>query len=284
MAELAGERRSTDGDFAAKLLDWAGAYTILFVGLAHLLIVGEHFLVATYLGVLFLTNCIGAVVVAAGLYLSRYTFWAWLLGDLIAGGAFVGFIASRTIGLPDATEFVGQWLNIAGLLTLGLDGFFLLLSLLALTPQGRTLITTIDQKRLGQADAAEEKAPKQKAPGQIEREMSGIRSQVASDLLDLRKRVGPQAVKERVERSIRERLRDVAFGPLGPSLESQQGQVLQPGGKEQVRLVLEAGRAYYPFRWVAQAAKSNPRSFVILAGLAAVVAALIRRHSKSRNG
>src|SRR5215212_6464505 len=152
MTDTSEERR---GDFAVNLLNWAGAYTILFIGLAQVLTVGEHFLVATYLGLLFLANCAGAITVAASLYLDRYTFWAWLLGGVIGGGSFVGFLASRMVGLPGVTEFIGQWLSIAGLLTLGLDGLFLSLSLLAITPQGRALVTAIDQRKLGQAEAVE---------------------------------------------------------------------------------------------------------------------------------
>ncbi len=130
------EERGQTEDFATRLLAWAGAYTILFVGAAHILICGEHFLVATYLGLAFVANFLGSLVVAASLFLGERT-WAWLLGDLVAGGALVGFVVSRTIGLPGAPEFVGQWLNIAGLLTLGFDALFIALSLLALTPQGQ---------------------------------------------------------------------------------------------------------------------------------------------------
>src|SRR5215217_5297939 len=88
------EERSETEDFATRLLAWAGAYAILFVG-------GEHFLVASYLGLAFVANFLGSLVVAASLFLGGRT-WAWLLGDLVAGGALVGFMVSRTIGLPDA--------------------------------------------------------------------------------------------------------------------------------------------------------------------------------------
>ena len=218
MTDMSGERR---GDFAVNLLNWAGAYTILFIGCAHVLVVGEHFLVATYLGVLFLANCAGAIAVAAGLYLDRYTFWAWLLGGVIAGGAFVGFLASRTIGLPGAMEFVGQWFNIAGLLTLGLEGLFLSLSLLAITSQGRAFVTAIDQRGLGQVEATEEETAEQKAPGQIEEEMGEIRGRMTPDLVDLRKHIEPQAVKEQIEQSLRGRLHGI-LGSLKPALGRRQ--------------------------------------------------------------
>jgi hypothetical protein len=197
------EERSETEDFATRLLAWAGAYAILFVGGAHILICGEHFLVATYLGLAFVANFLGSLVVAASLFLGGRT-WAWLLGDLVAGGALVGFMVSRTIGLPDAPEFVGQWFNIAGLLTLGFDGLFIALSLLAL----------MQQERIEQEQEAEQKQPLEqpllgaplRAPGPIEREMSELRSRMSPDLSDLRKHMEPRLMKEQVERSLRERL------------------------------------------------------------------------------
>ena len=224
MANVSEERREGD-DFAAGMLSWAGAYTILFIGASHVLMVGEHFLVAPYLGVLFLANFAGSIVVAAGLFLGRHT-WAWLLGDLIAGGALIGFLASRSIGLPGVTEFVGLWLSIAGVLSLALEGLFLALSLLAITPQGRALVNA-EQRRIER-----ERTPPavQEMPAnfeEIEEEMAGIRERMAPHLYDLRKHTEPQLVKEQVERNLRERLRDIIHslgleprrvGPLVPLL------------------------------------------------------------------
>jgi hypothetical protein len=214
------EERSETEDFATRLLAWAGAYAILFVGGAHILICGEHFLVATYLGLAFVANFLGSLVVAASLFLGGRT-WAWLLGDLVAGGALVGFMVSRTIGLPDAPEFVGQWFNIAGLLTLGFDGLFIALSLLALTPQGRAVVE-MQQKRIEQE--AEQKQPLEqpllgaplRAPRPIEREMSELRRRMSPDLSDLRKHMEPRLMKEQVERSLRERL-DASLNALKPA-------------------------------------------------------------------
>jgi hypothetical protein len=217
------EERGETEDFATRLLAWAGAYTILFVGAAHILICGEHFLVATYLGLAFVVNFLGSLVVAASLFLGGRT-WAWLLGDVVAGGALVGFVVSRTVGLPGAPEFVGQWFNIAGLLTSGFDVLFITLSLLALTPQGRSLVE-MQQERVEQEREAGQRqllvqpllgAPL-RAPGLIEREMSEIRSRMYPDLSDLRKHVELQAVKEQVERDLRERLRSSldALKPTG---------------------------------------------------------------------
>ena len=130
-------------------------------------------------------------------------------------------MVSRTIGLPDAPEFVGQWFNIAGLLTLGFDGLFIALSLLALTPQGRAVVE-MQQERIEQE--AEQKRPLEqpllgaplRAPGPIEREMSELRSRMSPDLSDLRKHMEPRLMKEQVERSLRERL-DASLNALKPA-------------------------------------------------------------------
>lgn len=194
-----GKRREIDNP-TEKLVTWAGAYTILLVGFSHLLISGEHFLSATYLGLLFLANCAGSIVVAIGLVWGAHR-WAWLLGDLVAGGAFVGYVVSRAIGLPDYQEVVGYWFNIGGLFTLGLESLFVALSLLALTPQGRALTQRVEQKRVELEQATTEQAPER-----IEREMSNIRGRMDRDLSDLRRHVEPQAVKERVKRGLWQRL------------------------------------------------------------------------------
>jgi hypothetical protein len=195
-------------DFAGQILRWAGATLIFLIGGAHMLIAGEHFLAATYLGILFLANFAGAIVAAFALYWSPNR-WGWLLGDAVAGGAFVGFIASRTIGLPGFEEEIGRWFSIAGLLCLMTEGAFVSLSLLALTPQGRVLVR-MQQERVDQEQAVGKEQPLPqpllgmealKAPELIEQEMAEIRSRTTPNLLDLREHVEPQVVKEQVQRS-----------------------------------------------------------------------------------
>src|SRR5215204_1068119 len=79
-------------------LAWAGVSLTAAVGLIHLLEVPEELEEATYLGLLFLANFGGAVVAAIGIY--RGHKWGWGLGALLAGGAFVGYVISRTLGVP----------------------------------------------------------------------------------------------------------------------------------------------------------------------------------------
>jgi hypothetical protein len=76
----------------------AGAGSILVAGLIHLVLIPEHFEEARYLGWLFLANFVGAALAAFGIY--RGQWWGWLLGASVAGGAFVMYFISRTVGLP----------------------------------------------------------------------------------------------------------------------------------------------------------------------------------------
>jgi len=216
------ETDSELNDFSGQILRWAGATLIFLIGGAHVLIAGEHFLAATYLGILFLANFAGAILVAFALYWSPNR-WGWLLGDVVAGGAFVGVIVSRAVGLPGLQEEVGKWLSIAGLLCLLMEGAFISLSLLALTPQGRAFVR-MQQERVDQEQAVGKEQPLEqpllgmaplKASKLIEQEMAEIRSRTAPNLVDLRKHVEPQVVKERARRSVLEYLHGVR-GALVP--------------------------------------------------------------------
>jgi hypothetical protein len=110
--------------FPGKLA-WAGASLIAAVGLIHLLEAPVELEEAIYLGLLFLANFGGAVVVAIGIY--RGNRWGWGLGALLAGGAFVGYVISRTLGLPRMP--VEEWLVPLGVISLLVEGLFMGLGL-----------------------------------------------------------------------------------------------------------------------------------------------------------
>jgi hypothetical protein len=95
-------------------LVWAGALLIAALGLIHLVEAPDELEEATYLGLLFLANFGGAVVAAIGIY--RNYRWGWLFGVMLAGGSFVGYVVSRTMGLPGLP--VEEWLQPLGVLAL----------------------------------------------------------------------------------------------------------------------------------------------------------------------
>ena len=110
---------------------WTGVLLLSACGLIHLISAPDHLQEATYVGVLFLANCAGALVAAFGIYRDRL--WGWILGALVAGGAFVMFMVSRLIGLPGYQEHVGMWIGDSFGDRLGIPSLFVEAPLVALS-------------------------------------------------------------------------------------------------------------------------------------------------------
>src|SRR5215207_450305 len=99
----------------------AGISLIVIVGLIHLIGVPEDLEEAPYQGVLFLANFFGAILAAIGIYKGRR--WGWSLGALVSAGAFVGYVISRTVGLP-GLPVEEEWLEPLGLLSILVEVLF----------------------------------------------------------------------------------------------------------------------------------------------------------------
>ena len=103
-----------------KLLVWIGILLIALEGLIHLLDAPDSFEDATYKGLLFVAIVLGAAVASVGIY--RGQRWGWSFGALIAGSALVGYVISRTTGLPGLP--VEEWVEPLGVLSLLVEGLF----------------------------------------------------------------------------------------------------------------------------------------------------------------
>ena len=106
-----------------RIVKPAAILLIVAVGLVHLVGAPPHYRWAPYLGVGFVVNLIGALVSAAGIY--RDALWGWLLGALVAGGALVMYVVSRSVGLPGYEHAVGRWTGPLGLVSLVVEALFL---------------------------------------------------------------------------------------------------------------------------------------------------------------
>ena len=116
----------------------AGISLIVIVGLIHLIDAPEDLEEGSYLGLLFLANFFGALTAAIGIY--RGNKWGWVLGLLVAGGAFAGYVISRTVGLPWLAVET-EWLEPLGVLSLLVEGLYVGLCLAILVrPTQRTTI------------------------------------------------------------------------------------------------------------------------------------------------
>mgnify|MGYP001617629034 CR=1 FL=1 len=111
-----------------KNLKWFGIGLIVVTGIIHFYDAPDAFGETTYKGILFALNGVGAFVAAYGIL--RGAAWGWMLGLLIAGGAFFGYVVSRTVGMPGLP--IDDWLEPLGILSLVVEGLFALSAINAL--------------------------------------------------------------------------------------------------------------------------------------------------------
>ncbi len=116
----------------AKPILWAAVISIAATGLIHLMNAPGSFDDATYKGLLFVANCLGAAVAGVGI-LRGVRSWGWGIGLLVAGGALAGYVMSRTVGLPGLAAEPDAWLEPLGVISLVVEGLFVGLAAYALT-------------------------------------------------------------------------------------------------------------------------------------------------------
>jgi hypothetical protein len=92
---------------ASHLNRGAGVATIFAAGLLHAFITPEYVKEKLYIGASFGISFVLCTLVAVWL-LARPSRNAWIAGSLLAGGMVVGFLLSRTVGLP-AFDESGVW-------------------------------------------------------------------------------------------------------------------------------------------------------------------------------
>jgi hypothetical protein len=83
----------------SKIEKWIGIVAILLIGLIHVVRAPAELGEAPYFGLMFVGNGVAAVVAAFGI-LRGARLWGWELGLFIAVGSLVGYVISRTVGLP----------------------------------------------------------------------------------------------------------------------------------------------------------------------------------------
>ena len=117
------------------------------------------------------------------------------------------------------------------------------------------------------------------APERIEREMFEIRSDMASDMTDLRKHVDPQVVAEQVRQNIRQRLQE-AVNRLKATLRAKRQEFFD-SAKHQLSLAREAGEKRDPGP-LTDAVKSDPRPFALLVIVLTITLLMARKMTGGR--
>ena len=97
------------------------------VALIHVLDAHDTFASSTYKGLLYL-GLIGGTLVCAAALVRRSDLRAWAAGGAFSAGAFLAFVVSRTVGLPQGADDIGNWWEPLGLASLFVEGCVVALS------------------------------------------------------------------------------------------------------------------------------------------------------------
>jgi hypothetical protein len=96
-----------------------GSGLLVAIGLVHLALAPTYYSAAAYVGILFYVACAAAWATALAIIVGLRG--AWILGGLIAAGAFAALVVSSTVGLPNFTDSLSApW----AMLSLMLEGIF----------------------------------------------------------------------------------------------------------------------------------------------------------------
>lgn len=112
----------------SKFVTWTGIVLMALTAIIHFYDAPDALSEIAYKGILFILNGVGAIIAAYGIF--RCAGWGWFLGLLIAGGAFIGYVISRTVGMPGLP--VDPWLEPLGILSLIAEGLFVALAIYVL--------------------------------------------------------------------------------------------------------------------------------------------------------
>lgn len=107
------------------ILTGLGACCAVANTVLHTLLVPDHLEEMFYIGVLFAVGSAVMLVVAVALVTASRPMAAWLTGAVVSLGMIVGFLLSRTVGLPDGYYEPG-WEAPYGPLSLLVEGVFVL--------------------------------------------------------------------------------------------------------------------------------------------------------------
>ena len=114
------------------------AAALAAVGIIHLVLGPEYFSKQAYIGALFVAGGLFLVGLAVRLWRTDDV-PSWLLGALTMAGMGIGFVLSRTTGLPGFHE--SEW-EVSGLVTLVLEAGFVIAAVSALSPGRETATAT----------------------------------------------------------------------------------------------------------------------------------------------
>lgn len=117
--------------FDDTVLRAAGTIGLFGTALIHFLDIFSKFSETPYLGVLYavlITVCVGTALALV----ARGSRVVWSVAGIVASATIVGYVLSRSTGLPSSTDDIGNWREPLGLASLFVEGGVVVLSGFAL--------------------------------------------------------------------------------------------------------------------------------------------------------
>lgn len=101
----------------------------------HVPIISGHLREAPYIGVLFVLLAVVSTILAA-LLLVYDSAWVWLATAIVAAAAVVGYVLSRSIGLPQIGDDIGNWLDPLGMAAISVEALAAVVAVWVLRARG----------------------------------------------------------------------------------------------------------------------------------------------------
>lgn len=103
------------------------------IALVHLLDLQGKLSETPYLGVAYIGLIVGSIV-AAGMLVHSDDRRGWALTAGLSVATLLGYVLNRTVGMPAATEDIGNWLEPLGLVSMFVEAGVVAVSAWALSP------------------------------------------------------------------------------------------------------------------------------------------------------
>jgi hypothetical protein len=87
---------------------WCASFLLLVAAGTHIPLIRDHLKEAPYIGWLFIVLSVVCIALAVTILFVDHV-GVWVLSGAVCLAAVVGFLASRTIGLPQIRDDVGNW-------------------------------------------------------------------------------------------------------------------------------------------------------------------------------
>ena len=112
-----------------RLPDVIGVACFVGIAVTHLLDLTDKLRDAPYMAALFCALIIASSCLAVMLALGIRTVQVWALGAALSAATVIGYVLSRSVGLPEIHDHVGRWLDADGIASLAVEGTLIVTAL-----------------------------------------------------------------------------------------------------------------------------------------------------------